>query len=134
MQGNNKAQPATLLIVDDDADIRQLMKIFLEAEGYRVSVAEDGVDALEQLKAGAQPSLILLDLMMPRMDGEQFLKEMRSSRFGKIPVVIMAGHSAARKKADELKAVSCLMKPVEFDDLVSTIHRFAPLVATRDVA
>jgi len=115
------------MIVDDDADIRQLMKIFLEAEGYKVTVACDGLDALEQLKAGARPRLILLDLMMPRMDGEQFLREMRSSKSANIPVVIIAGHCTARDKAQQLKAVSCLMKPIEFDDLLRTLRQFAPL-------
>jgi CheY-like chemotaxis protein len=127
MQESRNGKAKTLLVVDDDGDIRELMKIFLEAEGYNVIVAADGFEAIEHLKRTIRPSLILLDLMMPRMDGEQFLMEMRSIGFAKIPVVIMAGHSAAQRKADELRVASCLMKPVELDELLRTIQRLAPL-------
>jgi DNA-binding response OmpR family regulator len=124
---------AMVMIVDDDVDIRDLMKIFLEADGYCVSVAADGVDAFEQLRSGVRPALILLDLMMPRMDGEQFLKQMRGSRFANIPVVIMSGHCAVLKKSDELNVV-CLMKPVEFSELLSTVKRFMPACSKDDAA
>jgi DNA-binding response OmpR family regulator len=134
MQELYDGKSAMLLVVDDDADIRQLMKIFLEAEGYRVNVASDGIDAFEQLDAGLRPGLILLDLMMPRMDGEQFLEQFRSSRFKKVPVVILAGHCTAREKAAALGAVSCLMKPIEFDDLLKTIRQFVRLASKRDAA
>jgi chemosensory pili system protein ChpA (sensor histidine kinase/response regulator) len=116
---------ATVMVIDDDADIRELMKMFLEADGYRVNVAKDGLDAIEQLQAGARPAVILLDLMLPRMDGEQFLKRMRAGRFGKIPVVVVSGHNAAQQKAVEIHAASCLEKPVELDELLKTVRRFA---------
>jgi len=124
----------TILIVEDDADIRQLMKIFLEADGHRVKLAADGLGAFEELKAGPRPELILLDLMMPRMDGEQFLKKLRGSRFADVPVIIMSGHSAAEKKAGELNAAYCLMKPVEVDQLLKTVRRFALSGFKNDVA
>ena len=115
----------TILIVDDDADIRDLLKLLLEHRGYTVHVAADGVDALEQLQNGLRPKVILLDLMMPRMDGEQFLKRIRSTPFGKTPVVILSGHSTAHKVAGELAVDHCLMKPVEFSELLKTVERFA---------
>src|ERR1041385_6706856 len=98
---------APILIIDDDADIRDVMKIILEASGYHVSVAADGLEALEQLQNGAPPVMILLDLMMPRMDGEQFLKQICGSRFAKIPVVIMSGHLAGQKNASRSEEPSC---------------------------
>jgi CheY-like chemotaxis protein len=121
-----KNNSPTVLIVEDDADIRDLMKIFLEADGYSVDVAGDGVDAFEHLHAGTKPALILLDLMMPRMDGEQFMKEVRSTPFSKIPIVIISGHCLGPKKARELNAACCLTKPVEFSELLKTVRRFAP--------
>jgi len=124
----------TILIVEDDADIRELMKIFLEADGHRVNLAADGLGAFEELNAGPRPELILLDLMMPRMDGEQFLKRLRGSRFADVPVIIMSGHSAAEKKAVELKAACCLMKPVEVDQLLKTVKRFGLSGLKNDVA
>lgn len=116
----------TILIVEDDADIRELMKIFLEGDGYRVEIAADGIDAFEKLQTGHRPALILLDLMMPRMDGEQFMKHMATSRFAKIPVIIISGHCAVRKLARDLNAAGFLMKPVEFNELLRTVRRFIP--------
>jgi CheY-like chemotaxis protein len=114
-----------LMLVDDDEDIREVVRLFLEIDGYRVTTATDGVDALEQLKTCERPSLILLDLMMPRMDGEQFMKTLRTSPFGNIPVVIMSGYREAADKARQLNGNCCLIKPVEFDELMAVVHRFA---------
>jgi len=115
-----------LMLVDDDEDIREVLKLFLEIDGYRVTTATDGVDALEQLKKTSEhPSLILLDLMMPRMDGEQFMKTLRASQFADIPVVIMSGYKEAGDKTGQIYGNCCLMKPVEFDELMAVVHRFA---------
>src|SRR5207247_5377100 len=124
----------TILIVEDDADIRELMKIFLEADGYRVNLAADGLDAFEQLNAGPRPALIILDLMMPRMDGEQFLEQLRGGCYANIPVIIMSGHNAAELKTEELRAAYCLMKPVEVDQLLKTVRQFTLSGLKNDVA
>jgi len=134
MRGRDEENSMTILIVEDDADIRELIKIFLEADGFSVNLAGDGLDAFEELQAGPRPALILLDLMMPRMDGEQFMKQFRASRFADIPVIIMSGHSAAEKKAEELNAAFCLMKPVEVDELLKTVRQFALSGVKNDVA
>src|SRR5215467_5460683 len=76
-----------ILVVDDDEDIRELLKIFLEADGYQVRLAADGLEAWQHLENGSGPALILLDLMMPRMDGEQFLRKIRCSNFAGTPVI-----------------------------------------------
>jgi CheY-like chemotaxis protein len=125
---------APILIIDDDADIRDVMKVILEASGYCVRVAADGFDALEQLQAGTLPAMILLDLMMPRMDGEQFLKQIRESPFANIPVVIMSGHLAGRKNTSQLGAACYLKKPVEFDELLKTVRQFVPAHSSDEVA
>jgi CheY-like chemotaxis protein len=113
----------SLMIVDDDEDIREIAKLLLEGEGLRVTTATDGLDAWRQLEAGETPSLILLDLMMPRMDGEQFLQTLRASPRPGIPVVIMSGHSAAAEVARALEASACLTKPLELEDLLETVWR-----------
>jgi chemosensory pili system protein ChpA (sensor histidine kinase/response regulator) len=115
----------TILIVEDDADIGELMQLLLEREGYSVRVASDGLEALQQLRTELEPNLILLDLMMPRMDGEQFLRRMRADHHADTPVVILSGHVSAEAKARELHAACCLMKPVESNELLQTAKRFA---------
>jgi CheY-like chemotaxis protein len=122
----------TILIVEDDADITELMQLLLERDGYSVRVAADGLDALQQLRSGLEPDLILLDLMMPRMDGEQFLRRMRADNYADVPVVILSGHVSAQAKARELHAASCLMKPVESHELLQTVNQFAPAHSHKD--
>src|SRR5438445_6065998 len=81
-----------VLIVDDDADVRDAMEFLLRSEGYRTVTAADGDDALTKLRAGLEPCLILLDLMMPWKDGFQFRREqMRDPRLSAIPVVVLSG-------------------------------------------
>lgn len=112
-----------ILVIDDDYDIRDILGLVLESEGHVVFTAGDGVAGLDQLRAGARPSLIILDMMMPRLDGEGFLRGMRSDpNTADIPVVILTGHPAAQRKAAELGAAGCLVKPVELLDLLSTIN------------
>jgi CheY-like chemotaxis protein len=119
------AANASVMIVDDDEDIREIAKLLLESEGHHVATAADGLDAWQQLEGGESPSLILLDLMMPRMDGEQFLHALRASPRAGIPVVIMSGHNAASVKARELTANGCLTKPIELEELLEAVRRFA---------
>src|SRR5204863_872330 len=79
-----------VLVVGDDDDLRETVQVVLEESGLRVTVAANGRAALEQLRAGARPSLILLDLMMPEMNGWQFLEHARKdATLGSIPIVIM---------------------------------------------
>jgi DNA-binding response OmpR family regulator len=113
-----------VLIVDDDADIRELIKILLEAEGYRVNIAADGFDALQQLRSNPPPGLIILDFMMPRLDGEEFVKRIREGRSAHVPILIMSGHSEAQKAAEELQ-IPYLMKPVEMEELLKTVRGLA---------
>jgi CheY-like chemotaxis protein len=115
---------STVLVVDDDTDIREVMKILLEADGYHVDVAVDCQEAAERIRSGARPDLIILDLMTPRMDGEQFLRKVHRGSLATIPVIIMSGHGAAEEKARELGAAHCLTKPVEFHDLLKVVKQY----------
>ena len=113
-----------ILIVDDDEDIREVLSIILRSEGHQVEEAADGLDALARLRKGSAPSLILLDMMMPRLDGEGFTREMRSDpRIADVPVCIISGHTAAREKALQLGAIGCLVKPIELEQLAAILQR-----------
>ena len=113
-----------ILVVDDDADIRAILGMVLAAEGHEVETAADGVAALARLRGGPRPSLILLDMMMPLLDGEGFLRELRSDPgTAGVPVVILSGHPAGGRKASELGAAGYLAKPVELVELIGAVER-----------
>jgi two-component system, chemotaxis family, chemotaxis protein CheY len=117
----------TVLVVDDDEDIRVAMSDTLEAEGYRVLLAEDGLDALAKLRSGGErPHLILLDLMMPNLDGSGFCAaKQKDPTISTIPVVIVSADSRVTQKAAELGVEASLAKPVRIAELVATIERFS---------
>jgi CheY-like chemotaxis protein len=116
----------TVLIVDDDEDIREVIRLVLETYGHRVASAVDGLDALELLQREGAPALILLDMMMPRLDGEGFVKILRATpALAHVPIILLSGHSAAREKAQALAADGCLVKPIELEDLIAVVRRFS---------
>src|SRR5262245_60472537 len=114
----------SILIVEDDADIREAMALVLQDDGYTVARSANGSEALAYLHASPPPSLILLDLMMPVMDGWQFRQEQRRDpALAPIPVVVVSADSHVRQKAEGIGAVDHLQKPVELERLLEMVHR-----------
>ena len=113
-----------MLVVDDDRDIRDVLTDALEAEGYRVVTAADGIEALDWLRAEvARPCIILLDLMMPRMDGIQFRTEvMNDPASPLIPVVVLSADPSAIATAKSLNFAGSLRKPVPLEALLAAVH------------
>ena len=115
-----------VLVVDDDAEIRSAVAGVLEDEGFEVQAAENGDDALRVLGAGEVVDLILLDMMMPGMDGWTFMAERRKSPgLAAIPVVIFSAYGNPRQVAAELNAAGHLRKPVHASELVKAVERCA---------
>ena len=112
-----------ILLVEDDPDSRACMRSLLELEGYVVHTAADGAEALKRLRSGLEPGLIVLDLMMPGMDGFQFRREqLQDPKLCAIPVVVYSGHHDAKANAALLEPTAYIKKPIDFDsflDLVS---------------
>jgi CheY-like chemotaxis protein len=112
-----------ILLVEDDPDSRACMRSLLELEGYVVHTAADGAEALKRLRSGLEPGLIVLDLMMPGMDGFQFRKEqLQDPKLLAIPVVIYSGHHDVKANAALLEPTAYIQKPIDLDsflDLVS---------------
>jgi two-component system KDP operon response regulator KdpE len=110
-----------ILVVDDEERIVNLLRVKLKALGYEVLTASDGVGAVEQAQA-QEPDLIVLDLLMPRMDGFEALKEIRS--FSPVPVIILSakGSDADKIKGLGLGADDYLQKPFNPDELVARIE------------
>jgi CheY-like chemotaxis protein len=114
----------TILVVDDDSDFRHALTMLLRLEGYLVIPAEDGQVALNLLDVGARPSVILLDLMMPRLNGFDFLARTRQSlQHANIPVIVVSANQGY--DAVDLGVFAIVRKPAEADDLLSAIERAA---------
>src|SRR5882672_10029747 len=112
----------TVLLVDDDADLRDSMAVLLETEGFDVIDASNGKDALAYLRSGAKVAAIVLDLAMPVMNGWQFLAErQRDPVFAKIPTIVVSGSSDATKRRRELGNLPVLTKPIHFDELYAAL-------------
>ncbi len=114
------------MVVEDDDDVREALLPVLEYEGYRVRAAANGREALERLRGEEeQPCVILLDLMMPVMDGWQFRTEqLRDRSLAKIPVVVLSALGPAGPNVQTLKAAAYLQKPIDVDGLLDVIRRF----------
>jgi CheY-like chemotaxis protein len=120
------AQPRRLLLIDDDEDLRESMSDALQGAGYEVSLAANGQEALERLSTGELPHVILLDLLMPVMNGWQFCEQRKQDpRLAGIPIIAM---SAAVSKDPwspyYLEVDDFVAKPVELDDLVGKLAAF----------
>ncbi len=116
----------SVLVVEDDADVRQSLVEVLEDEGYEVAAAGDGLEALDYLHAAQKPRLILLDLMMPRMDGFQFRAAQQNDQsLAEIPVAVVSADEQGGSKATALRASGYLRKPVKLADLLALVARLA---------
>ena len=115
-----------VFIVDDDADVRESIAEVLEDVGYRTMGAGNGEEALRTLRAASRmPCVILLDIMMPVMDGWQFRAEQRlDPRLSAIPVVVVTAHAGPGDTTEEIDAAEHLRKPIRVDLLLSTIRKF----------
>jgi CheY-like chemotaxis protein len=115
------AQP--ILVVDDDTDVREALGEVLAEEGFAPKLFDSGRAALDFLHDGGDPSLILLDMMMPEMNGWQFREEqLKDARLRDIPVVVI---TASRVQTDAIQAREVLFKPVALGELVDVVHRYA---------
>jgi CheY-like chemotaxis protein len=114
-----------VLIVEDDEAVREALATFLEVEGYPVLVAGDGEEALRQLRARTSVGIILLDLMMPVMNGWQFREhQLKDPTIASIPVLVVTADDRAAQKAADIGAAGFMTKPIEFDQLLRQIARF----------
>ena len=111
-----------VLVVDDDRSILETMTDLLQGEGYHVVTAADGLDALDLLR-GANVSVVLLDMRMPRMDGWEFARTARE-RGSHVPIVVMTAANDARRWAQEIGADAYIAKPFDIDKLLALVKRF----------
>jgi CheY-like chemotaxis protein len=123
---SSRAEPR-ILVVEDDADIREAIVDVLEARGYRVVTAANGQEGLARLREGENPDLILLDLMMPVMDGTEFLASLRGSDvLTTVPIVLLSAWSGEAGREVESMTAGFVKKPVTLDTLLEVVERFCP--------
>ena len=113
-----------ILVVDDDLSILETVGAILAMEGYTVETATNGREALDKL-GRARPSLVLLDMRMPVLDGWGFAREMKA-RGESVPIVVMTAAQDARRWANEIGAAAYVPKPFEVLDLLATVERLQP--------
>jgi CheY-like chemotaxis protein len=112
---------ASVMIVEDDPDTRDMLERFLELEGFEVRTAANGLLALESLQNDSALSVILLDLMMPVMNGWQFREAQASDpKLAGIPVVVVTA-AGTRGDIPAIEADAWLSKPVDLDRLLATL-------------
>lgn len=113
--------PKKILIVEDEANIRELLRLYLEREGYTVLEAENGVEGIKKWKSD-KPDMLLLDVMMPVMDGWAVCREIRAE--SDVPIIMLTakGETADRVSGLEMGADDYIVKPFEVKELLARVH------------
>jgi CheY-like chemotaxis protein len=115
---------SNVLIVEDHADLREMLAVLLETEGFEVQTARNGAEALLRLQE-AIPALILLDLMMPVMTGDEFRqRQLADPRFCDVPVICITAAHDGRARAERMHAQAYFQKPVDFDRLIGAVREY----------
>lgn len=124
----SRPEKAHVLLVEDDEDTREVLRLILEADGIEVAVARDGLDALtciDQLRQQDPdaPSVIVLDYMMPRCSGPQFRqKQLADPQIADVPVILVSAVSDLSSRAALLKPFAMLQKPINPDELTAAVR------------
>jgi len=118
-----KAHHCPVLIVEDDADLRDMMAQLLHLEGFGAATVANGREALEYLHHGDRPDVILLDLMMPVMDGWEFRRRQQADpAVAGVPVIVLSAHDQSR--VADVNANAFLKKPLDFDRLLALVRGY----------
>jgi CheY-like chemotaxis protein len=115
---------ARVLVVDDDDTISEFVGMALADEGYQVLYAQHGLAALEIIASQGNPSLILLDMRMPVMDGWQFSREYRQRSGPHAPIIVLTAAADAARSAQQINADAFLPKPFDLQDLLTLVDRY----------
>lgn len=112
-----------ILVIDDDPDIVEILLMRLEASGYEVHTAADGKEGLLRLKV-TKPDLIIVDVMMPTMDGFSFVQEIKKEGFGHIPVIVLTAKGMMGKVFEMEGVKEYLLKPFDAQQLLDMIKKY----------
>jgi CheY-like chemotaxis protein len=122
MTGTVPAHRCSVLVVDDDGDVRELLRVALQAEGYRVACVANGREALNHLRSHADTCMILLDLMLPVMDAAHFrTTQLQDRSLAWIPVILMSGATDSDRQARELDVRWLVRKPLDLNEVTHAL-------------
>jgi CheY-like chemotaxis protein len=116
---------ARILVVDDDNAIRETLRAILEEEGYLVTAAVNGKEALDRLEGTAPPALCIVDLVMPVLNGWELCAQMaRRPQLARVPVLLVSASSTLEGAPLGLETVHVMHKPISFDKLLAHVERY----------
>jgi chemosensory pili system protein ChpA (sensor histidine kinase/response regulator) len=121
MPFRSSAERPVVLVVDDDPDVRGILGMLLERDGYEVVTAIDGAAALEHVK-DERIALVVLDLQMPRLDGDQF-RRVYQERGGHAPILLVTAAEVSKNDLERLGVSAFIAKPFDVDTVMETVHR-----------
>ena len=114
-----------ILIVEDDAATVELLRHFLESKGLSVETARDGLDGLEKLRKGTTPDLVVLDVMMPKLDGYSFLRELKQdAKLRTLPVIVLSAREMMRDLFEQEGVKDFVLKPYDPAELYKVIQKY----------
>src|SRR3954466_8764751 len=122
--------PGNVLIVEDDPDVREMLRELISAEGFHAVAAQDGLEALHLLRAVRHrapeaPCLVLLDLKMPRLGGHEFRRaQLIDPTVASVPVAVMSGAADLEQRGRALGGVATVAKPIDVDALLNVVKRY----------
>ena len=126
MQVTNASESHRVLLVEDDAELREAIGEALATHGLDVTTVEDGREALDRMRE-VRPDVVVLDLMMPVMDGWQFRAEqLKDPVLAKVPVVVISADASVHEKVASFGAASVLPKPISLDKLLRAVESLYP--------
>jgi CheY-like chemotaxis protein len=115
-----------VLVVEDHAETREMVVLYLARHQISVATASNAFEALDAVRA-APPAVILLDLMMPQLSGQQFRRFLSADpRLAAIPILVVSASPNADEESQRIGAVACIHKPVDLDGMLSIIKRYLP--------
>ena len=131
IESRGRTLPKKILIVEDEANIRELLRLYLEREGYTVLEAENGVEGIKKWKSD-KPDMLLLDVMMPVMDGWEVCREIRAE--SDVPIIMLTakGETADRVSGLEMGADDYIVKPLEMPEVIARVRAVFRRIAPDD--
>ena len=113
-----------ILIVDDEYDIASTLELAFNMENYEVKLSTSGLEALEVLKIGPMPDIIISDIMMPIMNGYDFVQKVREiKRFDHIPILLMSAGRVHKEKLESINYSGYIRKPFDLDEVLDLVHK-----------